>query len=169
MSRLPYRFMAVPALALSLVACLAAPPAQAIEAACQPILNANKAKFSAPAFHDKMYDSAKAKMPTGEFIKVGDKAWMKAEQSWMAVPPAMLKKMQNIKAENFGMHNCKGLGMVGIRPAKVYGWDIKVAGKLYSGSKLTVAYDGLPTKVETPEGAYTVTSYNGVVAPNAGK
>jgi hypothetical protein len=151
------------------LALLAPLPALALETACQPILDANKAKFSAPAFHDKMYDSPKAKTPSGEFIKVGNKAWMKAEQNWMAVPPAMLKKMQNFDADNFGMHNCKALGMVGIRPAKVYGWDLKVAGKLFTGSKLTVAFDGLPTKVETPEGAYTVTSYNGVVAPNAGK
>ncbi|MEW6678767.1 MAG: hypothetical protein AB1421_12680 [Pseudomonadota bacterium] len=165
MPHLPYRFMAALALGLSLVV----PSAQAVESACQPILEANKAKFSAPAFHDKMYDRPKANTPTGEFIKVGNKGWMKTEQGWMAVPPAMLKKMQNINADNFGMHNCKGLGMVGIRPARVYGWDLKVAGKLYTGSKLTVAYDGLPTKVETPEGAYTVTSYNGVVAPISGK
>lgn len=142
---------------------------QAADAACQPILQANKAKFTAPSFHDKLYDSPKDKTPSGEFIKVGDQAWMKAGPQWMTVPPVMLKKMQNFDAVSFGMHNCKSLGMIGIRPAKIYGWDLKVAGKLYTGSKLTVAYDGRPTKVETPEGAYTVTSYSGVVAPQTGK
>ena len=169
MAPIPYRFMPARALALPLAACLLTPSAQAGEAACKPILDANTAKFSAPAFHDRMYDSPKAKTPSGEFIKVGHKAWMKEGTQWMPLPPGMLKKMQNFDAASFGMHNCKPLGMVGIRPAKVYGWDLKVAGKLYTGSKLTVAFDGLPTKVETPEGAYTVTSYNGVVAPNAGK
>jgi hypothetical protein len=143
----------------------AAAPALADEAACAAIIKAGNAKFSAPAFHDKMFENATSKTPHGEFIKIGDQAWMKADNEWIPVPPAMLKKMQNIDPQGLGMHNCKSLGYIGIRPANIYGWDLKVDGKVYSGSKLTVAADGLPTKTETGDGAYIVTTYNGVTAP----
>ncbi len=148
-----------------LLTLVAASPASAMEAACAPIIKASNAKFSAPAFHDRMYENAAATIPHGEFIKVGDKAWMKAGKGWMTVPPAMLKKMQNFASEGFDMHNCKSLGMVGIRPASIYGWELKAGGKVYKGSKLTVAFDGLPTKMETGDGAYTLTTYGGVTAP----
>lgn len=157
------------ALACACIALVAPLPAFALDTACAPILKASNAKFSAPAFHDKMYENATAKTPSAEFVKVGDKAWMKADRAWMGVPPAMLKKMQNFDPEGFGMHNCRSLGTVGIRPANVYGWDLKVAGKLYKGSKLTVAYDGLPSKMETGDGAYTLTTYGGVTAPAGAK
>lgn len=152
-------------LACACIALLAPLPALALDAACEPIIKASNAKFAAPAFHDRMYENATAKTPHGEFIKVGDKAWMKDGNDWMPVNPAMLKKLQNFNPDGFGMHNCKSLGMVGIRPAQTYGWDLKVAGKLYKGSKLTVAFDGLPTKTETGDGAYIVTAYGGVTAP----
>lgn len=145
------------------------PPALALEAACAPIIKASNAKFSAPAFHDKLYASAGAKVPDGEFIKVGDKAWMKADKQWMSVSPAMLKKLQNFDPEGFGMHNCKSLGMIGIKPAQVYGWDLKVAGKVYKGSKLTVAFDGLPSKTETGDGGVVLTTYTGVTVPAGAK
>jgi hypothetical protein len=157
------------ALACTGIALLLPLPAVALEVACSPIIKASNAKFAAPAFHDKMYESATATTPHGEFIKVGDKAWMKAGNDWVSVPPAMLKKMQNFDPDGFGLHNCKSLGMIGIRPAKIYSWDLKVAGKVYKGSKLTVAFEGLPTKTETGDGAYTLTIYNGVAVPKGAK
>ncbi len=151
------------------IALLAMPPALALEAACAPIVKASSAKFAATAFHDKMYENATAKTPHGEFIKVGDKAWMKAGKNWVGVPPTLLKKMQNIDPDSMGMHNCKSLGMIGIKPAQVYGWDLKVAGKVYKGSKLTVAFDGLPSKTETGDGGVVLTTYTGVTVPAGAK
>ncbi len=155
----------IPGLLALAAAAVTAAPAMADEADCAAIIKASKAKLSAPAFHDKMFADATAKTPHGEFIKIGDQAWMKAGKEWMPVPPAMLKNMQNFDPEGTGMHNCKSLGSIGIRPAAIYGWDLKIDGKVYSGSKLTVAADGLPTKTETGDGAYIVTTYSGVTAP----
>lgn len=149
----------------SLLVLAAATPALADEADCAAIVKASNAKFSAPAFHDQMFENATSKTPHGEFIKIGDKAWMRKGEEWITVPPAMLKKMQNFDPEGFGMHNCTSLGTLGIRPATIYAWDLKINGKVYSGGKLTVAADGLPTKTETGDGDYILTTYNGVTAP----
>ena len=137
--------------------------AEETEAGCAPIIQASQAKFSAPAFHDTMFESASAKTPSGEFIKLGEKAWMKADKGWMSIPTTLLSKMQNFDAAGFGMHNCKSLES-GART--VYGWDLNVGGKVYAGSKLTVTETGLPMKTETSNGAYTLTTYSNVTAPS---
>lgn len=155
---------------LSGLACAALPPAVlAVDAACKPILDANRAKFAAPALHDKKFDPKQPGVPFAEFIKVGKDAWMKAENQWMKISPGMLQTMQNFDPDGFGMHNCKliGPGLAGTRPAKIYTWDLKVAGKRYTGSKVWIGLDGLPYK-EAGDGYTGTMSYTGVVAPKAG-
>ncbi len=141
-------------------------PAFAVDAACKPILDANQAKFAAPAFHDTMYASPGSTTATGEFIKIGQQAWMKADKNWMTVPPSTLKNMQNSDADGFGMRNCTQQSS---SPNRIYTWDISVAGKTYSGAKLTLSPSGLPIRNETGDGEVILTHYENVIAPKVGK
>jgi len=83
--------------------------AHAADAACQAILNAGQAKLRAPTVHDINVLDAESGL-TGEFIKIGPDAWIKADRGWRKISPALLKTMQTAALDGLTMSDCKQVG-----------------------------------------------------------
>lgn len=143
--------------------------AHAADAACQAILDAGHAKLRAPAVHDiNIMDAQSGE--TGEFIKVGPDAWMKADRSWKKISPGLLKTMQDAALDGLTMRECKQVGSesLGGVSTRIYSWTTVVNGKSYGSARIWIGSDGLPYKLagDTTNGT---TRYTGVTAPKAVK
>jgi hypothetical protein len=139
--------------------------AHAADAACQAIIDAGHAKLRAPTVHDINIMDAQSGQ-TGEFIKVGPDAWMKADRGWKKISPALLKTMQNAALDGLTMSDCKQVGSesLGGVSTRIYSWTTVVNGKSYGSARVWIGSDGLPYK---QAGATTngTTRYTGVTAP----
>lgn len=155
-------------LALALAASMSN-AAHAADAACQAIIDAGHAKLRAPMVHDINVMDAQSGQ-TGEFIKIGPDAWMKADRGWKKISPGLLKTMQNAALDGLTMNDCKQVGSesLGAVSTRIYSWTTVVNGKSYGSARVWIGSDGLPYK---QAGATTngTTRYTGVTAPKAGK
>lgn len=148
---------------------LVAPSAHAVDAACQPIVDAGRAKLRAPMVHDINVLDAKAGT-TVEFIKIDQDIWLKADRGWQKMPPAVLATMQKASMDGITMSGCRQAGseMIGLISTRIYSWDTSMGGKSYGSARVWVGGNGLPYKQTTRTTSGT-TTYSGVVAPKVGK
>jgi len=139
--------------------------AHAADAACQAIIDAGRAKLRAPTVHDINVLDAQSGQ-TGEFIKVGPDAWMKADRGWKKISPGLLKTMQDAALDGLTMRECKQVGSesMGGVSTRIYSWTTVVSGKSYGSARIWIGGDGLPYKLagDTTNGT---TRYTGVSAP----
>ena len=139
--------------------------AHAADAACQAILNAGQAKLRAPTVHDINVLDAESGL-TGEFIKIGPDAWIKADRGWKKLTPAQLKTMQTAALDGLTMSDCKQVGseLLGGVSTRIYSWTTTVSGKSYGSTRMWIGSDGLPYKLAAGTTNGT-TRYTGVTAP----
>jgi len=139
--------------------------AHAADAACQAIIDAGRAKLRAPTVHDINVLDAQSGQ-TGEFIKVGPDAWMKADRGWKKISHGLLKTMQDAALDGLTMRECKQVGSesMGGVSTRIYSWTTVVSGKSYGSARIWIGGDGLPYKLagDTTNGT---TRYTGVSAP----
>lgn len=139
--------------------------AHAADAACQAIIDAGHAKLRAPMVHDINVLDAESGL-TGEFIKIGPDAWIKADRGWKKLTPAQLKTMQTAALDGLTMRDCKQVGseLLGGVSTRIYSWTTIVSGKSYGSTRIWIGSDGLPYKLaaDTTNGT---TRYTGVTAP----
>ncbi len=156
--------------ALFCLACVALPaPVLAVDAACKAIIDAGRAKLRAPMVHDINVLDTQSGL-TGEFIKIGNDAWLKADRGWKKISPGLLKTMQNAALDGLTMKDCKQVGSetLGAVSTRIYSWTTIVDGKSYGSARVWIGGDGLPYK-QTSGSTSGTTRYSGVTAPKATK
>ncbi|MDP1658233.1 MAG: hypothetical protein Q8L73_02635 [Methylotenera sp.] len=150
-------------------AMLVASSAHAVDADCQAIIDAGRAKLRAPMVHDINVLDAKAGTTT-EFIKINQNIWLKVDRGWKKMPLAVLTTMQKVSMDGITMSDCRQAGSerVGLIPTRIYSWSTSMGGKSYGNARVWVGSDGLPYK-QTSGNANSTTTYTGVVAPKVGQ
>jgi hypothetical protein len=154
---------------LVLIASIAATTAASAadsDAACKPIIDADKARAAAPAWHAKKSMGGMSM----EIIRLGNDVYANmGGTGWKQMPPPMAASIVNAgnQADTFVVSDCRKLGdeIVDGVPATV--WTFKtavhdkppIAGKVWIGQR-----DGLPYREEGEKHAGT-TTYQGVSAP----
>lgn len=142
------------------------PAFAAAEAACKPVIDADKARAAATHWHMRKTFAGSGM----EVIRVGEDVYANmGGTGWKKMPPAMAKTMTHAgsQAEQFDVRDCKKLG-----EAKVDGVDTSLysfttlmkgqppfKGKVWIGTK-----DGLPYREQGDQHEGT-TTYQGVSAP----
>ena len=138
----------------------------ATDAACKPIIEADKARAASQAWHTrKMFDGSSI-----ELIRLGDDIYGNMRGSgWKKMPPEMAKNIANAgnQAENFDISECKKIGEenVGGVATTLYSFKTTMkgqppfSGKVWIGNK-----DGLPYR-EAGDKLEGLTTYEGVSAP----
>jgi hypothetical protein len=156
----------------ALVSLFGSVPVHALDAACQPIVDANKAQWRAPMVHDrKVLDDGF----TYEIIKLGDALYMKSGGVWRTMPPAMTRILTDpeaIEKNGLQMKDCQQSGseMVGSMPTLIYHFTSigPNATKKARTSKVWIGRDGLPYRQEGETFKATMV-YTGVTTPTVGK
>lgn len=148
---------------LSCLVCGSLPQAQAADAACKPILDADKARAAATSWHSK-----KAMGETSmEMIRLGDDIYANLGGSgWKKMPPGMVKNIAKA-SDGLDVSECKKLGTENVAGVATTIYSFKTAipgqatfsGKVWIGDK-----DGLPYR-EAGDKYDGTTTYTGVTAP----
>jgi hypothetical protein len=136
------------------------------DAACKPIIDADKARAAAPAWHAKKTMDG---MPM-EIIRLGDAVYANmAGSGWSQMPPPMAASIVDAgnQADRFVVSDCRRLGEEDVGGVPTTVWSFKTAvkdqppitGKVWIGRR-----DGLPYREEGERHAGT-TTYEGVRAP----
>jgi hypothetical protein len=152
---------------LYLAAAVGLPTAtHAADAACQAIIDAGHAKLRAPTVHDINVMDAQSGQ-TGEFIKVGPDAWMKADRGWKKISPALLKTMQNAALDGLTMSDCKQVGSesLGGVATRIYSWTTVVNGKSYGSARVWIGSVALKKVTAVSPAGATTSRVNSVTAP----
>jgi hypothetical protein len=148
---------------LSCLACGWIPQTQAAEAACKPIVDADKARAAATSWHSK-----KAVGETSmEMIRLGDDIYANLGRSgWRKMPPGMVQSIAKA-SDGLDVSECKKLGSESVAGVATTIYSFKTTipgqppflGKVWIGDK-----DGLPYR-EVGDKYDGTMSYTGVVAP----
>lgn len=136
------------------------------DSACKPVIDADKARAAAPAWHAKK-TMGNVSM---EIIRLGNDVYANmGGTGWKQMPPPMAASIVNAgnQADQFTVSDCHKLGDEAVDGVPTSVWSFKtaikdkppIAGKVWIGKQ-----DGLPYREEGEKHAGT-TSYTGVVAP----
>ena len=136
------------------------------DAGCKPVIDADKARAAAPAWHAKK-TIGDMKM---EMIRLGNDVYaIMGGTGWKQMPPPMAANIVNAgnQADNFVVSDCLKLGDETVDGVPTAVWTFKTAlkdkppipGKVWIGKQ-----DGLPYREEGEKHSGT-TTYQGVSAP----
>ncbi|MCC2657137.1 MAG: hypothetical protein K0Q76_2245 [Panacagrimonas sp.] len=134
--------------------------------ACKPVIDADKARAAAPAWHAKKTMGGMSM----EIIRLGNDVYADmGGTGWKQMPPPMAANIVNAgnQADQFTVSDCRKLGDETINGVATTLWSFKtkvkdlapITGKVWIGQR-----DGLPYREEGEKHAGT-TTYQGVAAP----
>lgn len=136
------------------------------EPACKPVIDADKARASAPQWHMRKSFAGSGM----EVIRIGEDVYANmGGTGWTKMPPAMAKTMTQggSQAEQFDVRDCKKLGeekIAGV-DTNLYSFTTVLKGQPPFKGKVWVGkQDGLPYREQGDQHEGT-TVYEGVSAP----
>lgn len=140
--------------------------AEGSDPACKPVIDADKARAAAPAWHAKKTMDGMSM----EIIRLGAEVYANMGGSgWQQMPPPMAASIVNAgnQADRFVISDCRKLGEDTVEGVPTFVWTFRttvedlppITGKVWIGQR-----DGLPYREEGEKHAGT-TTYEGVSAP----
>ncbi|MGH8517545.1 MAG: hypothetical protein ACREUE_08800 [Panacagrimonas sp.] len=138
----------------------------ATDAACKPVIDADKARAAAQAWHTRKNMGGQSM----ELIRMGDDIYANmGATGWKKMPPGMAQQIGNAgnNADKFTVNECSKLGSekVGGVATTIYSFKTTIPGQPpFSGKVWIGDKDGLPYREEGDRHSGT-TSYEGVTVP----
>lgn len=139
----------------------------ATDVACKPVIDADKARAAARAWHTKKNMGGQSM----ELIRMGDDVYANmGATGWKKMPPGMAQQIGNAgnNADKFSVKECTKLGAekVGGVATTIYSFKTTIPGQPpFSGKVWIGDKDGLPYREEGDRHSGT-TSYEGIAAPS---